>query len=215
MVVGAGHAGESCDFPGSHGVAGEDVGREAAAVALSRCVDPVGVDAELLSHGDDHVQSEGHVVACRLGVALPLLVDAFGVKDEHVLVLVRIGEFGERFLAGRRAGSAVESEDEAGRFVVVEVWREMQEAGPLDVSLSEKAELVALSGAAAYFPSRVDGFSTAFARTSVSLAEDKTKAKQAEAPISYKTWHIFDSTSFRTVMVGVKTRQVLAKSECR
>jgi hypothetical protein len=91
----------------------------------------------------------------------------------------------------------------------------MQEAGPLDVSLSEKAELVALSGAAAYFPSRVEGFSTAFARTSVSLAEDKTKAKQAEAPISYRTWHIFDPTSFRAVMVGVKIRQVLAKSECR
>lgn len=87
LVVGPGNTSERCDASGSHGVAGEQVGREAAAVTFARSVDPVRVNAVLVGDRVDHVEGEADVVGLGRRVALPLLVDTLRVGDQHVLVL--------------------------------------------------------------------------------------------------------------------------------
>jgi len=87
LVVGSRDTGERCDASGSHGVTGEDVGREAAAVAFAGRVDLVWIDAVLVGDRVDHVEGEADVVGLGGWVALPLLVDTLRVGDQHVLVL--------------------------------------------------------------------------------------------------------------------------------
>ena len=87
LVVRSRDTSERCDTSGSHGVAGEDVGREAAAIAFARSVDLVRIDAVLVGDRVDHVHGEADVVGLGGRVALPLLVDTLRVGDQHVLIL--------------------------------------------------------------------------------------------------------------------------------
>jgi hypothetical protein len=87
LVVRSRDTSESCNTSGSHGVAGEDVGREAAAIAFARSVDLVRIDAVLLRDRVDHIHGESDVVGLGCRVTLPLLVDALRVGDQHVLIL--------------------------------------------------------------------------------------------------------------------------------
>lgn len=87
LVVSSGNTGERCDTSGRHRVAGEDIGREAAAVTLAGSVDLVRVDAVLVGDRVDHVHGEADVVGLGGRVALPLLVDTLRVGDQHVLIL--------------------------------------------------------------------------------------------------------------------------------
>jgi len=98
LVVSARDTGERCDASGSHGVTGEDVGREAAAVALAGSVDLVGVDAVLVRDRVDHVEGEADVVGLSRRISLPLLVDTLRVSHQHVFVVSRLRELGEGFL---------------------------------------------------------------------------------------------------------------------
>ena len=95
LVVSARDTGERCDASGSHGVTGEDVGREAAAVALAGSVDLVGVDTVLVRDRVNHVKGEANVVGLSRRVALPLFVDTLRISHQHVLVVSRLRELGE------------------------------------------------------------------------------------------------------------------------
>jgi hypothetical protein len=161
-------------------VAGEDVGGEAAAVALAGGVDSVRVDAVLVRDGVDHVHCEADVVCLGRRVALPLLVNTLGISDEHVLVVARLGELGERFLSGGSSRTAVEREDQTMGLVLVIVSREVQEESPLGAVGSGEADLVALSSAA-FLHFGVERFAAASAGASVCLAKEKAEAKHAES----------------------------------
>lgn len=87
LVVRSRDTSKSCDTSGSYWVAGEDVGREAAAIAFARSVDLVRVDAVLLRDRVDHIHGEADVVGLGGRIALPLLVDTLRVGDQHILIL--------------------------------------------------------------------------------------------------------------------------------
>lgn len=148
MVVGSRDTGESCNASRSHGVAGEDVGGEATAVAFAGSVDLVRVDTILVRDRVDHVDGEANVVSLGRRVALPLLVDTLRVCDQHVLVRGRLRELGERFLVGGSLRTTVEREDQAVRLVLIIVSREVQEESPLCAIGSGEVDLVALSSTA-------------------------------------------------------------------
>lgn len=126
-------------------MAGEDVGGKATAVALARGVDLVRVDAVLFLEGVDHVQGEPDIVAFGRWVALPLVVYALRVDDEHVRVLGWLGELAESLLLGGGLGAAVEGEDQSVGHVLVIVGREVQEEVPLDSLGRGEVDLVALA----------------------------------------------------------------------
>lgn len=93
----------------------------------------------------------------------------------------------------------MEGEDQAVRLVLVVILREMQEERPLDALGGGQVYLVALSGGT-LLELRVECLATALAGTSMSLAEEYTKSKDAESPKSNRVCHIFSLINLRTMV---------------